>query len=272
MLPDDDSLVFRHIHAIAFLDVECLIELREVSHLHVGAIVARRMDVDSQKEFCVFGTGFRAPDAGEVEEEGGVVGLGDVPFHGLEGRGDAAIVGNVLADDELAVDLSVKKRQAIELLDHGRGLLLEGLVILLRPPVVDVSELVHLGAVVVKGMADFVSDDGSDSAIVFLRLLGKTIERGLEDGGREGDVVVAGVVAGIDKMGIHDPARPIDRLGIEGIGIAASFDDEGIDDLGEGEIGGEGQRIIGRIDLVRIADLENHLGQLDAGLFARLLA
>ena len=187
-------------------------ELREVSHLHIGTIVTRGMDIDVQKELCILRPCLGAPDAGEIQEEGLVVRLFDVSFHGLEGRGDAAVVGDVLADDELAVDLGIQQGEAVELFDHGLGLLLEDVIVLLGPPVVDVSELVHLGAVVVEGMADFMPDDGADAAVVFLRLLLEAVEGGLKDGGREGDVVVARVVAGIDEMGIHDPARPVDRL------------------------------------------------------------
>ena len=152
------------------------------------------MDVVLEQILKIWQTAFHAPDLGPVDEVFLIVCLRHV-FHDSEGDAHAAVIGDVLANGEFAVDLAAMDFDSIELLNHVIGEFLEGGVVFLRPPGVKAAVLVELRTIVIKGMADLMSDDRADTAeVLFLGLL-DAIERSLEDRGWEGNVVRERVIA-----------------------------------------------------------------------------
>ena len=139
------------IHFVGFLYAEGGIPFGEIPRRHVGAQIGRTVDVHLQQQGPVFGLCLLAPDSCPVAEvflEGNTFGTG----HDIQCDGHTAIVGDVLADGELAVANTPGQLNAVELLDHGVYLLVELPLIGLGPPVVQVAQLVALGAVGVEGV------------------------------------------------------------------------------------------------------------------------
>ena len=169
------------------------------------------MNVNGEEELEVFRSSFHTPDSSPVLEVGLIVGILH-RGHDFKGDGHAAVVGDVLADDEFARDFASVDLNAVELLDHILGELFELLVVLFGPPIGEVAILIALGAIVVESVADLVSDDGADATKVLFPLLLDAIERSLEDSGREGDVVGAWVIASVDEVSWHSPFASIDWL------------------------------------------------------------
>ena len=136
--------------------------------------------------------------------------VGATKLHHIEGVAKA--VDLTLTDDELAGDFASVDLNAFELVDHAFGELFELLIVLIGPPIGEVAILIAACAIVIEGVADLVSDDGTDATEVLLSFLLKAIERSLKDGGREGDVVGAWVIAGVDEVSWHSPFASVDWL------------------------------------------------------------
>ena len=101
--------------------------------------------------------------------------------------------------------------EGVELRDEGVGERLERGPVLVGPPVAQRAGAVELRALVVEAVADLVADDRADAAVVD-RVVGLDVEeRRLEDGGREDDLVQAGVVVGVDRLRGHEPLVAVDR-------------------------------------------------------------
>ena len=100
----------------------------------------------------------------------------------------------------------------IVLLDHALGAVIELLAVVLGPPVVQVSILVELAALVIETVGEFVADGRSHVAIIgrFVFLVAE--ERRLQDSGGEVDVVLLGIVVGIDGGRRNLPFALIDGL------------------------------------------------------------
>ncbi len=79
--------------------------------------------------------------------------------------------------------------ERVVLLDQHAGALLEGLLVLGRPPVAQVAVAVRAAALVVEAVADLVADDAADGAVVDRLVRLGIEERRLQDGGREDDLV-----------------------------------------------------------------------------------
>ena len=112
------------------------------------------------------------------------------------GDAQAAVVGRVLAQGELAVqllrrDVALRRSRlkAAVLVGHAVGPLGEGLAVLGRLPLAQVALAVVLRALVVEAVGHLVADDHADAAEVHRRVDGEVEERRLQDAGREVDVV-----------------------------------------------------------------------------------
>ena len=134
-------------------------------------------------------------------------------LQGVVGDRQSAQVGNVLAERELAVDVLAGQRfVGVELFDEDGRASLEGLLVLVGPPVGVVADGVELAALIVEAVAGFVADDAADTAVVD-RIVGLGIEeRRLQDRCREVDRVVGRVVIGIDRLRRHAPVLAVGRL------------------------------------------------------------
>src|ERR1700675_708944 len=81
--------------------------------------------------------------------------------------GQASKVANALTEHELAVLVQAGLHfVAIELVHHAVAALSEVLAVVRRPPLVQVAFAVKFGALIVKAVADFMADDGPNSAVV----------------------------------------------------------------------------------------------------------
>ena len=169
------------------------------------------MNVNGEKELKVFRSSFHTPDSSPVLEVSFIVSVFH-RGHDFKGDGHASVIGDVLTDDEFARDFASVDLDAFELVDHAFGKLFEFLVVFIGPPIGEVAILIAAGAIVIEGVADLVSDDGTDATKVLFSFLLEAIERSLEDSGREGDVVRAWVIASVDKMSWHSPFASVDWL------------------------------------------------------------
>ena len=136
---------------------------------------------------------------------------------GLVGDGETGVVGDVLAQRELAVDVIAGHR-----LDTPRigapapcvlALNLSRSAWVNQPGALEqIAVAIVLTALIVEAMTDLVADDGADAAVVD-RIVGRRIEeRRLQDGGGKHDLVHLGVVVGVDRLRRHAPLAAIDRL------------------------------------------------------------
>ena len=86
---------------------------------------------------------------------------------GHEGEQQAAVVGGVFAEGELAVDLDVVDGgEGAVFVDEAVGAGGEVLEVFGSPPVVEVALGVELAAFVVEAVGELVADDGADVAVV----------------------------------------------------------------------------------------------------------
>ena len=145
---------------------------------------------------------------------------------GGHGAGQRAVVGpprdletrevaDVLADGELAVHglpVGSLGRERVVLADERAGELLEGLAIRLGPPVGELALAVVARALIVEAVPDLVADDRADRAEVRGGVPRGVEEWGLEDGGREHDLVHARVVVRVHRLRGHEPLIAVDRL------------------------------------------------------------
>ena len=177
------------------------------------------------------------------------------------GNAQAALVGDVLAQAEGAVGhnrrlavLGGQHLDRVELLYEDVGLGLERSSVLLRPPVVHVAVLVEVAALVVEPVGHLVADHHADGTVVHGVVSLGVVERRLEDGCREADLVGRRVVVGVHRLGRHVPLVLIDRLA-ELRNIVGRIPEAGIHDVLEIALRGvdRQRRIV--LPLVRVTDL-----------------
>ena len=171
---------------------------------------------------------------------------------------------------ERPVDLLAGKLGRLEaavLLDQHLGARLELLAVGVGPPVDHVAVAVGLRALVVEAVADLVADHRADAAVVD-RVVGFEVEeRGLEDRGREDDLVHPGVVVGVDRLRGHAPLVAVDRLAELGE-VAVDLERGRAADVAHEVVAADLElRVVA--PLVGVADLGRELGELLEGLLAR---
>src|SRR6185503_18365356 len=174
--PDLHALRRRPPELVAFLQAEGRVELIHVGDDAVRAKFARRVRVGQDDLTHEPLAPLRAPGLAVAEEKPlrsrvavnhrrlGAVQRVDV---GAVGDRGAREVADVLAERELAV--YVEPGQRLErrvLLYEARGLRLELVVVLGRPPVAQVAVAVELSPAVVEAVADLVADHRTDCAVV----------------------------------------------------------------------------------------------------------
>ena len=85
-------------------------------------------------------------------------------------------------------------------------------------------------------------------------------KKGLQNGGREDDLVVARVVVGVHRLGRHVPLVPIDRLA-EARQVVGVFEGAGPLQVAHQIVGANGDGAV-VLPLVRVAYLGSELGEL----------
>ena len=187
----------------------------------VHAILRRCVLVRLHLQAQRFGPLLRAPALRERQEEAllgreavaFVRGVSDRDPEGIPRDLEAAEVGDVLAERQLAVDVEIVDRHVrIELLDELGGARIEVLAILAGPPVAKIALGVEAAALIVEAVQHLVADHGADAAVV-QRVVGGRVEVGrLHLRGREHDLVLQRVVIRVDRLRQHAPFGLVDRL------------------------------------------------------------
>ena len=138
---------------------------------------------------------------------------------GLVGDLEAGVVGDVLAEGQLAIDeIARERREGGVFGDQPLRLRGKARLVARCPPVAQVAVAVELAALVVEAVADLVADHHANAAVV-QRVVSRRVERRrLQEGRREDDLVHRRVVVGIDGLRRHRPfvvvdglAEPVDR-------------------------------------------------------------
>ena len=241
-LPDGGALFDGEVEGIAFPDAEGLVPGVDVRQGTVDAPFAEGMRVGLGEQANLLVADVARPDIGVGEEESllrgeavGIVakGLGRHEFlEGGEGYLQAAMVGDVLAQGELAVGVEVGQHlDGVEVVDEDTSPLLEAGGVVSRPPVLEVAVLVVLAALVVEAVGHLVANDHADGAVV-AGVVGRHVKEGvLEYAGGEAYLVGGGVVVGIDGLGRHEPLVAID--GLAGLGEHVVV----LEGVGAGDVG-----------------------------------
>ena len=122
-------------------------------------------------------------------------------------------VRNVFTQGQLAVDVLTRQGFVSLVLRHqlgGQGL--KGLAVLWGPPIVQSAGAIKLTALIVKAMADFVTDHGPDAPVVD-GIVGLAVEEGgFQNGGRKDDFIGRRFVIGIHGLGRHVPLAAVHGL------------------------------------------------------------
>ena len=122
----------------------------------------------------------------------------------------STVVGGVLAQGQLAVELQIVHRHEAAVLVLGAlGALFELLLVVGRPPVAQVAVRVELTALVVEAVGQFVADNCPDRAKVQGIVGFVVIKRRLQDPRRKRDVVLVRVVTGVHR---HRRIRPVSLI------------------------------------------------------------
>ena len=228
-LPDAAGVL--GVHGLSDMASECFAKLVEVLHRAVDAPTAWRVRVDHGALASGLIGFVLTPDLGKSEEVPLLFGVAvDLVVDGFAVLGQdveqshvcdaqAAIVGGVFAEGQLAIELGLRDVavgrscfKAAVLGDFAIGALDELLAIFGSLPFTQVAVAVVLRAFVVKAVGHFVADDHADSTEVDGRIYVRIEERGLKDAGGEVDVVHRGVVVGVHRRRRHAPLLLVDGL------------------------------------------------------------
>ena len=147
--------------------------------------------------------------------------------------------------------------------------LIEGLAIGVGPPGFDVALAIVLAALVVEAVGHLVADDDADAAEVDGGIFAEIIEGRLQDTGGEVDVVLRGVVVGVDGGRCHAPLFFVDGLAdfVEFV-VELEFG-RSVEVFDEVDAGDLELRVVA--PLVRVADFLAEVVELDLGLFFGLV-
>src|SRR5882672_1319389 len=156
-----------------------------VSHHAVDPVLGRTVRVREQALARGFVLHLGAPALPERQEEALISGVAVQNRRGLAAQGDvvrlvrdahARQVGDVLSERQLSVDVDALERLVLIVLLRERiGPLVEVLPVRLRPPAPKHAEAVVFRALVVEPVADLMTDDRADPAVV-----GRVVRRGIE--------------------------------------------------------------------------------------------
>ena len=164
LLPHLHSLFRLQIHAVSRLDIKCLVELVQTLERPVAPELVGGVGVQCCQIRPHLTAGGAAPGPGHALIQRLIIRLRLLALD-LGDAGKGSQVGHVLADGQLTVARNAGN--GLHAVVESRHLAAQGLecsVVLLRPPVALIPLGVELGAGVVKGMGDFMSDDIADAA------------------------------------------------------------------------------------------------------------
>ncbi len=298
-----DALFLRAPHRLARLHAEGRVELGDVRHRPEHPPLRRRVHVRQQARAQAL-VALLVQPAQRVAEEvalgrrqaadllAGLVLVG--LLERFQAQQHAAVVGDVLAQAGLAVDVQARQRLVgVELRDHLLRGGVEARLVVLRPPAGEVALRVVLAALVVEAVGDLVADGAGRRVAVGDRIVDLRIGHARHGEDRRGqhDLVVRRVVVGVVGLRRHLPFGPVDGLAelrqvvleapargghhVGGVGLAADLQRGvvlplvGITDLGRdrGELGerlllGAGAHPVEALDAVaqRAPDRLHHRG------------
>src|SRR5580704_13513596 len=213
--------IHRH-HGLTGFTAESLAKLRHILHYAVHPELPGRMRIGLHLQAELLRAGAAAPTLPVSEEELlhrsiAVLLLCQVnalPL-GIGQKRDvsqtqAAIVGGVLAQRQLAVYLHVIDRDEVAVLLHfAVRFLVKVFAILGGPPVREVAVTVELAAFVIEAVGEFMSYDAANVAIVRRVRCVTVIQRRLKDASREVDIIGTGVVISVDRRRSNEPLPAI---------------------------------------------------------------
>ena len=132
---------------------------------------------------------------------------------GIIGRGQAGIVGDILAKGLLSVHRQVGEGAVAVILRHQRlARLLEMGEVGLGPPIVQSSLVVEGRTLVVERMADLMADHRADGAVIVGVIGPGVIEGPLQDRRRKIKRILQRQIHRIHGLRRHRPLRPVHRL------------------------------------------------------------
>ena len=136
----------------------------------------------------------------EAVDQGGLYPVERITEGGI-GYPQTSVVGNILTQGEVTVGMNrVEHDDVVVLFGQNLGPFVKLLGIGRSPPVVQVSVLVELTALVIKPVGHFVADYYPDTTVVD-GIVGIEIKEGrLQNTGREANLVGAGIVVGIHRL------------------------------------------------------------------------
>ena len=141
-----------------------------------------------------------SPVDGIALKEEVVVEVLQVPGHGQHAL-DAAEVRNGFRIHQFSAAAGpAVGRDLIEVSDQVVGPLPESGIIFLCPPVLIISVLIVKGAGGIEGVRDLVSDDGPDPSVELFGRHVAVVEGTAQDGSRDADGVLTGIIGGIDLV------------------------------------------------------------------------
>src|SRR5580704_1694324 len=198
-LPDLHAVWRCEVQLLSGLDVECGIPGVDVAD-SICAVLGRGVRIGHHLLAKGGFTLFRSPVLSEGDEELLVAGesvlnggglASERGVVGIEGCGDAGVVGDVFGERLLAVHGNVGKRfVSVVLRGESGGGGFEMGEVGGRPPIADSAFGVKGAAFGVEGMTDFVTDYRADGAIVRSGGSERIEERWLQDGGGKAERVL----------------------------------------------------------------------------------
>src|SRR5271165_4963175 len=175
-LPDDAGLLGHH--GLSLMAAEGFAELVEILHGAVHPEHPWRMGIGAGGDAGRFVGDVLTPDLSIGDEEAlgrsvavdllrhGVASLaGEDAHEGLISDANAAVIGGIFAESELAVQLlSGDGLEAAVLLDLATRAILKSSAVCRGPPVLNVALAIELASLVVEAVGHFVADDHADGS------------------------------------------------------------------------------------------------------------
>ena len=123
------------------------------------------------------------------------------------------LVSDVLTQRITSVSVNrIGHDDIVVLLNQDIGTLRKTLSVILSPPVLQVTILIVITALVIKSVRHLVSNHHANSAVVNSVVGLRIEERRLQDSCREADLVCRGVIISVNRLRRHQPTSLIDRL------------------------------------------------------------
>ena len=176
-LPDYYTLLWPHIHLVSLGDAECIVEALYIAQSSIYTVDAERVNVNLCEALLLLVGDILCPECSIADIEALLTSEAvDVCWSALSPcmlhkscvcKAKTTLVSDILTQRELTISKQARKNlDSVELVNKHLRLSLECCTILGCPPVVHVTHLVELRALVVEAMGHLVSDNHADSTIV----------------------------------------------------------------------------------------------------------